>query len=176
MKEDWQVYAQPTSIDGADLLVFFGDLVSGITGLGRGLTRRNWQPNPPAMPAIDVDWCGFGIQRQKGIYGPYAKQNTDDMNLARQEEIDLLCSFYGPRCIQNAELFRDGLWMWQNRRNMREAKIGLTDSGDVMHVPELINDKWYDRADIVTTFRRELSRVLPQKTLTSLGPLALASN
>ena len=58
-------------------------------------------------------------------------------------------------------LLRDGLEISQNRELLYLASMAYVGASATTHVPELVNDRWFDRADITLTFRREIVREYP---------------
>lgn len=149
-----------SSIDGQALRRFLQSVIVGVTGLNATLVRPMWQQNPPPSPSIDVDWCGFAIMTQRPEKGAFHEQlNAGGATLLRHEELDLLCAFYGPNCLVNAGLLRDGLELIaQNREQLFLAGMGVNGFSDITHAPELVNDRFFDRADITMTIQREIRR------------------
>lgn len=149
-----------SSIDGLALRRFLQSVIVGVTGLNATLVRPMWQQNPPPIPSIDVDWCGFAIMTQRPEKGAFHEQlDAGGATLLRHEELDLLCAFYGPNCLVNAGLLRDGLELIaQNREQLFLAGMGVNGFSDITHAPELVNDRFFDRADITMTIRREIRR------------------
>jgi hypothetical protein len=149
-----------SSIDGQALRRFLQSVIVGVTGLNATLVRPMWQQNPPPIPSIDVDWCGFAIMTQRPEKGAFHEQlDAGGATLLRHEELDLLCAFYGPNCLVNAGLLRDGLELIaQNREQLFLAGMGVNGFSDITHAPELVNDQFFDRADITMTIQREIRR------------------
>ena len=149
-----------SSIDGQALRRFLQSVIVGVTGLNATLVRPMWQQNPPPVPSIDVDWCGFAIMTQRPEKGAFHEQlDAGGATLLRHEELDLLCAFYGPNCLVNAGLLRDGLELIaQNREQLFLAGMGINGFSDITHAPELVNDRFFDRADITMTIQREIRR------------------
>jgi|SRR6185312_12355884 len=81
--------------------------------------------------------------------------------LYHQEEIGVLCTFYGPSCMRNASRLRDGWQIAQNREALQLAGMGFIDAGDMIQVPELVNNIWVRRIDLLLNFRRAVVRVYP---------------
>ena len=149
-----------SSLDGLALRRFLQSVIVGVTGIDATLVRPMWQQNPPPIPSIDVDWCGFSIMAQRPEKGAFHEQlNSGGATLIRHEELDLLCAFYGPSCLANTGLLRDGLELIaQNRAQLFLAGMGVTGFSDTTHAPELVNDRFFDRADITMTVKREIRR------------------
>lgn len=149
-----------SSVDGLALRRFLQSVIVGVSGLGATLVRPMWQQNPPPIPSIDIDWCGFAIMAQRHESGAYHQQlDAGGANIIRHEEIDLLCAFYGPNCLVNAGALRDGVEMIaQNRAQLLLAGMGIKGFSEITHSPELVNDRFFDRADITMTIVREIRR------------------
>jgi hypothetical protein len=154
--------ADPLVLEGQALRRFLHGVVVGVTALSDELVRQQWQPNPPPIPGIDVDWCAFGITDQRRDFDPFFdQQDTGGTLMRRHEECDILCIFYGPNCQSYANRLADGLYVAQNRDAMSSVGMGLIGFSDVVHVPELINERWFDRADVTWSIRREIVREYP---------------
>ncbi len=154
--------AAPLEDDALD--DFMHDLVAGITGLDPTLVRPRWQPEPPNMPPKDTDWVGVGIPtRRTDVFpviehDPHAAGGLGADILIRHEELDLLCSFYGPHCQAYAARLRDGLGIAQNREPMAAAGMALVSAGDPTKAPEMIKNTWVGRADLTVVIKRVISR------------------
>ena len=150
------------SIDGQDLRRFLQSIIVGVTGLDGALVRQSFHQNPAPIPGIDIDWCAFFIASQKADANPYIEERTDlSARLIRHERLTVQCALYGPHCLDHAGQLRDGLYLSQNRDALKIAGIGLVDCTDLLHVPELVNDRYYDRADVSLLFNREVRRDYP---------------
>jgi len=149
-----------SSLDGQALRRFLQSVIVGVTGLGATFVRPMWQQNPPPIPSIDVDWCGFAITSQRHESGAYHEQlDIGGSNILRHEDVDLLCAFYGPNCLINAGTLRDGVEMIsQNREQLLLSGMGIKGFSDITHAPELVNDRFFDRADITMTIARQIRR------------------
>lgn len=147
-----------TPIEGVDLTRFLGSVIAGVTALPGNLVRPAWQPNPPTIPDITTSWAAYGITSRRSEATPYMEQAENDATLIRHEELDILCTFYGPECQAIAASLRDGMYLSQNRENLFLAGMGLVGFSDIVHAPELINERFFDRADMTMTIRREIKR------------------
>lgn len=158
-----------TQTESQALRRFIQTVIVGITALAPEYVRQNWQPNPPPMPAIDVNWCGFGIIKQTGddnayhdqLYEEVDEEITESADLVRHETLDILCSFYGSGCLDYAGRLRDGFQIGQNREQLFLVGMGFVGASNIIHVPELVNDRFFDRADVTITLRREIKRNYP---------------
>lgn len=141
---------------------FLGDIVAGITGLDRDkYVRPRWQEEPPNLPARSVDWVAVGVIHRTSDTNAVEQhdgggQGTD--LIIRHEQLELLCSFYGPNCQAKGALLRDGLGVAQNREPLFLAGMGLVSVGDLTKAPEILKSAWYQRTDLTIVIRREVRR------------------
>jgi hypothetical protein len=157
------IQGAPAPSEGQALRRFLQSLLVGVTGLPNTLVRQSWEANPAPVPSIETNWAAFGIESQRPEAGdPYHRQREDGSALLiRHEEMDVACIFYGPDAQANANLLRDGMYLSQNRESLYAVGMGLVGFSETFHVPELINDRFFDRADITMTLRREVRREYP---------------
>lgn len=179
----------PVPQDDPELTRVFQQMVVGITALPGKLVRPRWQAVPPAQPEASVDWCAVGVSHisgdfdavithkphghavpteQDGHDGQRALGSLGESLLTRNEELEVLCSFYGPHRIGYATLLRDGLALSQNRAVLRRAGIVLGFVGTIRPAPAFIHQQWVQKADVPLTLRREVRRVYPVLTFTRL--------
>ena len=147
------------SIDGLDLRRAIGAVLVGISGIDGTLVRPSWQQNPPPIPGIDVNWIAFFIQERRGDSNSYQQvQDSESSFLSRHEDLDILLSFYGVDCLQIAANVREGFELTQNNEIMLTNGLAFVRMGAITHIPELINDRYFDRADSVLTLRHEITK------------------
>lgn len=154
-------YLTPTNtvLDDSALQDFLHGAIAGITGLGNTFVRPTFQPNPPTRLGIDVNWCGFAILNRRTEALPWYVQNDEnDGTLSRTELFDLQVSFYGPNCTAYAGILRDGLQITQNLEQLFAAGMAPNGCQDIIYMPELVNDRYYQRADITVNMNRDVSR------------------
>lgn len=151
---------------------FLHDVIVGITSLSSDMVRPRWQPEPPDIPDETAYWCAFGVLRQESDFNPYIRHapggNGNDQ-LERHENLEVLCSFYGPTTMARlyAEYWRDGLQIPQNNEQLQIAKWGLISTGDIIPAPTLVKDRWMYRSDITVRFRRLITNTYPILNLLS---------
>ena len=147
-------------VDGLDLRRFLGTVLVGVSGLAPEMVRPSWQQNPPPVPNIDTDWMAFGITARRADNDPYQVEKDDGQRtiMSRHEELDILLTFYGPNCLQLAAEVRDGFELTQNTESLLLAGMAYIDLSDIVHAPELVNERFYDRTDATLTIRREVRR------------------
>lgn len=147
-------------LEGLDLRRFIGTLLVGVSGFAPEMVRPAWQQNPPPIPNIDTNWMAFGITARRADNDPYQVEKDDDQGtlMLRHEELDLMLAFYGPDCLQKAAEVREGFELTQNTESLLLAGMAYIDLSDIIHAPELVNDRYFDRADTTLTIRREVRR------------------
>jgi hypothetical protein len=149
---------------------FMQAVIVGITGIVATKVRPRWAETPLPIPEIGVDWSAFGIIGVEADEFPFvlhksAGQGTDEMQ--RHETIELMVSFYGPNSQASATLFRDGLYIPQNREELWRAQVALLEVRRLVSVPDLMNNKWRRRYDTPLRLRRCITRVYPVLNLLS---------
>ena len=155
----------PAPLEGQALLDFFQAYFSGITTIPGDLIFPRWQPNPPVMPTVSVDWMAFGITERTGeniadsFHVSNNAYNPPEFDVViRNENITFLVSIYGPNAEANASILREGISVAQNREILQENGIGFVSFSAIQPVPALVNNIWYYRTDMSITFRRHIVR------------------
>lgn len=145
--------------------------VVGLTGLPGSLVRPRWQLAPPPQPDQTVNWCAIGVLTQQPdaneamVHTPAGGAGLGTSMMQRHEELEALASFYGPAAGGYAGLVRDNSRIGQNRDWLTVHGIQLVGTGTIHIVPDLVNQLWVRRADIDITFRRQINREFPLRTL-----------
>ncbi|MPV55858.1 hypothetical protein CFB46_12170 [Burkholderia sp. HI2761] len=153
------VDAPPAEDDALDDLVH--DLIAGVTALPPDLVRPRWQQKVPKQPEPSVDWCAFGAQEQEPDAGPAIQHDgTGDGHdtYIRHQDIDVMCTFYGPRAKGYAQRLADGLAIPQNREQLQLLDMAFVGVGAIRPVPDLVNQQWVRRYDMTVTLRRKITR------------------
>lgn len=147
-------------LEGLDLRRFIGTVLVGVSGFAPEMVRPAWQQNPPPVPNIDTNWMAFGITARRADNDPYQSEKDDGQRtlMLRHEELDIMLAFYGPDCLQKAAEVREGFELTQNTESLLLAGMAYIDLSDIIHAPELVNDRYFDRADTTLTIRREVRR------------------
>jgi hypothetical protein len=153
-------YLTPVNVALEDNLLqdFLHGVISGVTGIVDELVRPSFQINPPLKPDIDVNWCAFSILNRRPSAMPWVTQAAENAQLSTNELFDLFVSFYGPNCAGFASMLRDGLQIPQNSEQLIAGGMAVIGAGDIVYAPELVNDRWFKRADITINLNRNLSR------------------
>ncbi len=148
-------------LEDADLDSQFQQAVAGITSLPGNLVRPRWQPNNPKQPEPATNWCAIGVMDVTPDAGPFINHdpigNGSDYYV-RHEQIDLACTFYGPQAQTNATALRDGLAIPQNMETLNTVGIYFIECQPIRPVPELVNQQWIRRYDLMVSFRRQVKR------------------
>ncbi|MBN3822350.1 hypothetical protein G3O00_01800 [Burkholderia sp. Ac-20384] len=180
------VDAPPAEDDALDDLVH--DLIAGITALPPDLVRPRWQPTVPKQPEPGTDWCAFGVQEQEPDAGPAIQHDgTGDGSdtYVRHQDLDVMCTFYGPRAKGYAQRIADGLAIPQNREQLQLQDMAFVGVGPIRAAPDLVNQQWVRSYDMTVKLRRKITRtyaVLNLKSATvatttdSSAPMAGVSN
>jgi len=132
--------------------------VKALSGLPDGMVRPRWTPVQAAMPAQNVNWCGFGIVGFTSDTSPAFVQSEDDAQMWRHEVVECLASFYGPSSQEIAALFRDGMQIPQNNVELNRYQLSFFDASPLTSFPELINNQWVRRYDVTVRLRRKVVR------------------
>lgn len=149
----------PFPMYGSALLDFMQSVIVGITGMPGTMVRPAFQPNPPKRPGINVDWCAFFINNQRPEDGvAYIVTDGTGAKSTRHETFDLRCTFYGPNGGSYAGRWRDGLEISQNREPLFLAGMAYVESSSTSLLGELVDEQWYERSDITSSFRRQVDR------------------
>lgn len=178
--------SSPAPLEGAALNAFLQGWVVGITGVDGSLVRPRWQGEPPNLPVAGTAWIALGVAARRADRFPYVdipqRGTSQDpiFNLQRNEELDLLLSFYdlgtNGEADYYAALFRDGTAIPQNRELLFLNGFGLVDVGDSVAVPVLTQKRWLYRVDQRTTLRRMIQRTYAVNTVLSLDGELLAND
>ena len=150
--------------EGVALRRFIGELLRGVTGLPGDMVRPSWQENPPPMPAYGTDWLAYGVTARRVEAGdPWQAERADGSGsyLRRHESLDVQVTAYGANAEGILAALRDGLDVAQNREQLFLANVTVVECGQIIHAPELVNERWWNRADMTVTLRREVRREYP---------------
>ncbi|NSX05089.1 phage neck terminator protein [Cupriavidus gilardii] len=163
------VAASPPLEDDAldDLLQ---EMVAGITGLPPTMVRPRWQPTVPKQPEPSVNWCALGITAQENDAGPAIQHDpTGDGSdvYQRHQEIELLCTFYGPGAKGYAQRLVDGLAIPQNSEQLGLNDMKFVSVGTIRAAPDFVNQQWIRRYDVTVALRRKITRTYPVLNLMS---------
>ncbi len=146
------------SVDDISLARLLQPILAGLTGLPGTSVRPLWQQNPPPMPDHDTNWLAFGIEGRTADANAYLQPGAADARLYRHEDINWLVSCYGPDALTNAGRIRDGLELSQNRAGLALSGMAFIAADDIVNLAEVVNGRFYSRADLVLQMRREILR------------------
>lgn len=149
-------------------------MVVGISGLPGPMVRPRWQTKPPKQPEPDVNWCAVGVHETKTIANPAIDHDgSDDGHDQYQmhEELQVLCTFYGPQAQAYASILRDGIFITQNSEAIKAQRMAFYGASDIRPVPELVNQQWVRRYDLFIQMRRQVVRVYPVLNILSADPV-----
>lgn len=140
------------------------DMIAGITGLAGDHIRPRWQPDPPVVPEPDIDWCAFGISQFVPHNLPviiHHGEGDGHSEMLDVEDLQVLVSFFGPMHMVLARHLRRGLYVPQNREQIRKAGMAFVAAGAIVPLPEQVALGWRPRADIALSFRLETRSTIP---------------
>lgn len=144
--------------EDAALDAIFQKMVVGMTGLTGGMVRPRWQVVNPKPPEPTVNWVSVGVTDDNPDSNAAVTHIDGQDNLRRHEEITVSATFYGPGARSYAKMVRDGLFIAQNREELRANGIEFINTGRIIAVPELVNQQWQRRYDMPIVFRRVITR------------------
>lgn len=153
---------------GLTFIQFIQQLLVGLSGFDGKLVRPEWQVEPPKQPDVGVNWLAFGLGSATADNNAYVAIDENDAPiLQRHELIPIAISVYGPAAYDNLGMIRDGFQLTQNLTTLRRAKVGFAYDTPMAHVPDLFNERWYDRWRMEIFVRRQIQRVYPLLTFLS---------
>lgn len=170
----------PAPLQDDALDAFLQGIVVGVTGLVGSKVKPRWQPEPPNLEAYGQDWCAIGVvdvDPDTNVvikHDPTGNAGTGSDLLQRQEQLDVLASFYGPNANQNCGVFRDGIQIPQNREQLLLNGFGLVETTRPIQAPVLIKMRWMRRIDTHLIVRRQVNRVYQVLNLLSANGLLSA--
>lgn len=158
--------------EGQSLNDFLQQVIAGVTGIRGDMVRPRWQPEPPNLPDFGSNWFAFGITRRKKDTFAYERHLGDEngtSEIIRNEELELLISFYGNDADFNASAFSEGIQIEQNREALQEAGIGVIETGDITPLPVMVKERWWYRVDMPWGLRRQIRRKYPILNILTAG-------
>lgn len=161
---------------------FLQAILVGISALPGQFVRPNWQPEPPKQPDIMQDWLAFGVNiitpDANAYVGPDPTVEINPpMVTLRHEQLEVELSIYGPKAVETAGLIRDGFQIQENLAVLTSGKMGFVSTSEGRHLPELINERWFNKVVMSVFLRREVQRDYPSiLTILSAGGTIYANN
>lgn len=170
-----QPYIQPFSSEPIpnELTVtqFIQTVLVGISGVDGTLVRPKWQANPPKHPpTIETNWIAFGIGLGAPDNNAYIATNPNDPSVVdsqRHETLDVGVSIYGPLALETYALLRDGFQVPQNLQALIDANMGFVEILAARPLPDLLNERFYNRVETSIILRRQVNRLYSVPTILS---------
>ena len=178
----------PVPPDDDDLDNLLQELVAGVTGLPGEMVRPRWQPTVPKQPEPTENWCAMGVSVQTNDSGPAIQHDPagdGSDTYTRHQQIDLMCSFYGPSAKGYAQRLADSISIPQNGEQLALNGMKFVSASDIQPAPALINQQWNRRYDLTLVLRRKITRTYPvlnllsaevQSTTDSVPPVVATTN
>ena len=178
----------PVPPDDEDLDNLLQELVAGVTGLPGEMVRPRWQPIVPKQPEPTENWCAMGVSVQTNDSGPAIRHDPagdGSDTYTRHQQIDLMCSFYGPSAKGYAQRLADSISIPQNGEQLALNGMKFVSASDIQPAPALINQQWNRRYDLTLVLRRKITRTYPvlnllsaevQSTTDSVPPVVATTN
>lgn len=178
----------PVPPDDEDLDNLLQELVAGVTGLPGEMVRPRWQPTVPKQPEPTENWCAMGVSVQTNDSGPAIRHDPagdGSDTYTRHQQIDLMCSFYGPSAKGYAQRLADSISIPQNGEQLALNGMKFVSASDIQPAPALINQQWNRRYDLTLVLRRKITRTYPvlnllsaevQSTTDSVPPVVATTN
>ncbi len=153
-----------------DLDVVFQGLVSSLTGLGGKWVRPRWQAEPAPPPDFKATWAAVGVIASDDDQFP-VQSFIDGVGtvLIRHEQLEVLCSFYGPQAQRAARDLRDGVVINQNCEQLEPYGIRYAYTQPPVKAPAQIQNRWVNRIDVTLTFRRQIERTFAVLSIDGAG-------
>lgn len=130
--------------------------IRNVSGLAAGRVIARWQSDQPPIPPVTVNWCAFGVLMfDADSYPAFVNQGDATAEQWRHELVECLASFYGPDGQRTAARFRDGIAVSQNNDMLKQMGLTLVDCDHIRPAPELLNNQWVRRYDLMVRLRRK---------------------
>lgn len=163
--------------NGLTLSQFIQTVLVGVSGLDGTLVRPKWQPEQPVQPDIKTNWLAFGISKVTPDANAFVGQDDLGNNLTiRHEKLEIDCTYYGPNSVEQSDIVREGFQIQQNLAAMLSVKMSFIDYSEAIRMPELINERWFERLDAKLTLVRMVQRVYPILSFISANGTLTAQN
>ena len=146
-------YLQLTA-DNYDLSHIIHDFIAGLTALDNTLIRPAYQNNPPTAPSFGANWVAYNIKDVVNDGFSEQRLTGATFQLIRQSHLNVSVSFYGNDAYTNILQFKNALEITQNYETIRAYGFGFGGSKNIIRVPELHNERWLERYDMIFTLNQ----------------------
>lgn len=176
--------ASPEILNDQALEDFLRLWIVGITNLKDDLVRPWWEEEPVPRPPSNVTWCAFNVASRKKDWDAFVMHVGDagmgglgfgegEMGGAaydfvqRTEELQMMCSFYGPYAEAICTRLTMGCSVGQNKEYLFKGGFQLNGTGDPIIIPEKLKGRWIKRVDVKVGLRRAVQSTYPVLDLLS---------
>lgn len=155
----------PEPLDDLALDSAIAVIIAGITGLDPSLVIPRDQPGQQVpVPAVSETWVSVGVSTTTPDDTPSLLHHADGDGysvLRTFYRLDVMAMFYGPKGDGYARLLRDGLYVGQNREDMRAQGLNFTSTDPLRRVPEVIATQTRRRTDLAFRLMQVVERQYP---------------
>lgn len=142
--------------------------LSALTGIDKNLVRKRWLNKVGKQPDLGTDWIAVGVEGVTTWGTPYSDNQKvpDIQNRISQQTLKFRASFYGLNSAELSDKAREGLCMVQNNNQLKRYGLTVQSVDDeVLHLPDLQDEQWIDRYDLIFRVGRSVSREYGIRTI-----------
>ena len=142
--------------------------LSALTGIDKNLVRKRWLNKVGKQPELGTDWIAVGVEGVTTWETPYSDNQKipDIQNRISQQTLKFRASFYGLNSAELSDKAREGLCMVQNNNQLKRYGLTVQSVDDeVLHLPDLQDEQWIDRYDLIFRVGRSVSREYGIRTI-----------
>ena len=142
--------------------------LSALTGIDKNLVRKRWLNKVGKQPELGTDWIAVGVEGVTTWGTPYSDNQKipDIQNRISQQTLKFRASFYGLNSAELSDKAREGLCMVQNNNQLKRYGLTVQSVDDeVLHLPDLQDEQWIDRYDLIFRVGRSVSREYGIRTI-----------
>ena len=142
--------------------------LSALTGIDKTLVRKRWLNKVGKQPELGTDWIAVGVEVVTTWGTPYSDNQKipDIQNRISHQTIKFRASFYGLNSAKLSDKAREGLCMVQNNNQLKRYGLTVQSVDDeVLHLPDLQDEQWIDRYDLIFRVGRSVNREYGIRTI-----------
>ena len=162
----------PGKMEDETLERFFQGFFAALSGLPGEMVRPRWLFDTGTQPKPGASWISFGTTGIALLGAPEFRHSGagDGQDvIVSQEELTVLVSVVGPDCLHRAAFLRDGLYVPQNREQLKPMGMVFAGCGNIVAAPFVRGEHWIFMVNVNVSFRREVKRTAPVLNLLCCG-------